>query len=127
MQPKEALNEKNGNITEDLIELSSRERGNESRRSVSSRTLSARRIPIWWRWYVWICPVYYTLYGLLVTQFGDVKDKFDTGESVEDFVRDYFGYNTNAVGYIAAEHIAIVIIFGFTFAYSIKTFNFQKR
>ncbi|KAJ4707956.1 Pleiotropic drug resistance ABC transporter [Melia azedarach] len=31
------------------------------------------RIPIWWRWYYWICPVSWTLYGLVVSQFGGHK------------------------------------------------------
>ncbi|KAM1089332.1 hypothetical protein ACFX19_017321 [Malus domestica] len=85
------------------------------------------RMPIWWRWYYWICPVSYTLYGLVASQFGDIKDKFDTGESVEHFVRDYFGYRRDFLGAVAAVHVGICVLFGFTFAFSIKVFNFQKR
>ncbi|TQD71630.1 hypothetical protein C1H46_042844 [Malus baccata] len=85
------------------------------------------RMPIWWRWYYWICPVSYTLYGLVASQFGDIKDKFDTGESVEHFVRDYFGYRREFLGAVAAVHVGICVLFGFTFAFSIKVFNFQKR
>ncbi|GAV70531.1 ABC_tran domain-containing protein/ABC2_membrane domain-containing protein/PDR_assoc domain-containing protein, partial [Cephalotus follicularis] len=85
------------------------------------------RAPVWWRWYFWACPVYWTLYGLVVTQYGDVKDKLDTGDTVKDFVRDYFGYRNDFVGIEALVHVALALIFGFTFAYSIKAFNFQKR
>ncbi|GAV85816.1 ABC_tran domain-containing protein/ABC2_membrane domain-containing protein/PDR_assoc domain-containing protein [Cephalotus follicularis] len=85
------------------------------------------RVPVWWRWYFWASPMYWTLYGLVVTQFGDVEDKLDTGEIVKDFVRDYFGYRNDFVGIVAAVHVAFVLIFGITFAYSIKAFNFQKR
>lgn len=84
-------------------------------------------MPIWWRWYYWICPVSYTLYGLIASQFGDIKDKFDTGESVEHFVRNYFGYRRDLLGVVAAVHVGICVLFGFTFAFSIKAFNFQKR
>ncbi|KAL6344974.1 hypothetical protein AAG906_007705 [Vitis piasezkii] len=49
------------------------------------------RIPVWWRWYYWCCPISWTLYGLIGSQFGDMKDKLDTGETVEDFVRSYLG------------------------------------
>ncbi|GAV68072.1 ABC_tran domain-containing protein/ABC2_membrane domain-containing protein/PDR_assoc domain-containing protein, partial [Cephalotus follicularis] len=85
------------------------------------------RAPVWWRWYFWANPMYWSLYGLFITQFGDVKDKLDTGETVEDFVRDYFGYRNDFVGITAMVHVAFVLLFGFTFAYSIKAFNFQKK
>ncbi|GAV68075.1 ABC2_membrane domain-containing protein [Cephalotus follicularis] len=85
------------------------------------------RAPMWWRWYFWANPLYWSLYGLFITQFGDVKDKLDTGETVEDFVRDYFGYRNDFVGITAMMHIAFALLFGFTFAYSIKAFNFQKK
>ncbi|KAF3673549.1 Pleiotropic drug resistance protein 3 [Capsicum annuum] len=31
------------------------------------------RMPIWWRWYYWACPVAWTLYGLVASQFGDIE------------------------------------------------------
>lgn len=62
-------------------------------------------MPIWWRWYYWICPVSYTLYGLVASQFGDIKEIFDSGESagksVEHFVKDYFGYRQDFLGVVA--------------------------
>ncbi|KAF2301516.1 hypothetical protein GH714_025383 [Hevea brasiliensis] len=50
------------------------------------------RIPVWWRWYAWACPVAYTLYGLVSSQFGDIKHKLESGDTVEDFVRSYFDF-----------------------------------
>ncbi|KAA8521480.1 hypothetical protein F0562_012153 [Nyssa sinensis] len=85
------------------------------------------RIPIWWRWYYYICPVSWTLYGLVASQFGDIKDKLDTGETVEHFVRSYFGFRHDFVGFVAIIIVGIAVLFGFTFAFSIRTFNFQKR
>ncbi|KAK3033865.1 hypothetical protein RJ639_032770 [Escallonia herrerae] len=85
------------------------------------------RIPVWWRWYYYICPVSWTLYGLVVSQFGDIKDKLETGEMVEEFIKSYFGYKHDFVGYVALIIVGISFLFGFTFAYSIKAFNFQKR
>ncbi|KAH7846186.1 hypothetical protein Vadar_010894 [Vaccinium darrowii] len=41
------------------------------------------RIPVWWRWYVYVCPVSWTLYGLVASQLGDIQDRLDTGETVE--------------------------------------------
>ncbi|KAK7311855.1 hypothetical protein RJT34_10277 [Clitoria ternatea] len=85
------------------------------------------RMPVWWRWYFWICPVSWTLYGLVTSQFGDVKERIDTGETVEEFVRSYFGYRDDFVGVAAAMLVGFSLLFGFTFAFSIKAFNFQKR
>ncbi|KAK3416807.1 hypothetical protein EUGRSUZ_H02568 [Eucalyptus grandis] len=41
----------------------------------------------------WVCPVSWTLYGLVVSQFGDLTNTLeDTGDTVEDYMRDYFGF-----------------------------------
>ncbi|WVZ20778.1 hypothetical protein V8G54_008100 [Vigna mungo] len=85
------------------------------------------RMPVWWRWYFWICPVSWTLYGLVTSQFGDIKERIENGESVEEFVRSYFGYRDDFVGVAAAVLVGFSLLFGFTFAFSIKAFNFQKR
>ena len=67
------------------------------------------------------------MYGLVASQFGDKKDMLDIGETVEDFVRDYFGFNHDFLGVVAIVNVAFVIVFAFTFAMSIKVFNFQRR
>ncbi|KAL6533835.1 transcription factor [Orobanche hederae] len=85
------------------------------------------RIPVWWRWYYWANPIAYTLYGLVVTQFGEIKDVMETGETVEDFLRSYFGFRHDMLGFVAAVLIGFVVLFTIIFAYSIKTFNFQRR
>ncbi|XP_074286395.1 pleiotropic drug resistance protein 1-like isoform X3 [Silene latifolia] len=85
------------------------------------------RIPIWWRWYYWICPVSWTLNGLIVSQFGDIKEKLDTGETVEEFILGYFGFQSDLLGVVAAVVIGFTLAFSLTFAYSIRTFNFQVK
>ncbi|KAM3688044.1 hypothetical protein ACJW31_10G120800 [Castanea mollissima] len=85
------------------------------------------RIPIWWRWYYWACPVAWTLYGLFASQYGDVKDLLESGETVEDFLRNYFGFRNDFLGVVAAVIVGIPVLFGFIFALSIKAFNFQKK
>lgn len=86
-----------------------------------------QRIPIWWRWYYWACPVSWTLYGLVASQFGDIKDVLETGETVEDFVRSYFDFRTEFLGVVVVVLVGITVLFAFIFAFSIRTFNFQKR
>ncbi|CAN4128178.1 unnamed protein product [Withania somnifera] len=85
------------------------------------------RMPVWWRWYYYICPISWTLYGLIASQFGDLQDKLDTNETVEEFVESFFDFKYDFVGYVAVILVGISVVFLFIFAYSIKAFNFQKR
>ncbi|KAK7822369.1 pleiotropic drug resistance protein 1 [Quercus suber] len=85
------------------------------------------RIPIWWRWYYWACPVAWTLYGLVVSQFGDVKDMLDNGKTVEDFARSYFRFKQDFLGVVAVVVAGFAVLFSFIFAFSIMVFNFQRR
>ncbi|KAE9459463.1 hypothetical protein C3L33_08630, partial [Rhododendron williamsianum] len=85
------------------------------------------RLPVWWKWYVYICPVSWTLYGLLASQFGNITAKLDTGETVEYFVQTYFDFKHDFVGYVAIIIVGFAVLFGFLFAFSIKAFNFQRR
>ncbi|CAN4095920.1 unnamed protein product [Withania somnifera] len=85
------------------------------------------RIPIWWRWYYWACPVAWTLYGLVASQFGDLQNKLSDDENVEQFLGRYFGFEHDFLGVVAATIVAWPVIFAFMFALAIKAFNFQKR
>ncbi|KDP41963.1 hypothetical protein JCGZ_26981 [Jatropha curcas] len=85
------------------------------------------RIPVWWRWYAWACPVAYTLYGLVSSQFGDIKHKLESGETVEDFVRSYFDFKHELLGAVAAAVVGFATLFAFTFAISIRFLNYQRR
>ncbi|KAJ1688210.1 hypothetical protein LUZ63_019600 [Rhynchospora breviuscula] len=85
------------------------------------------QVPVWWRWYVYICPVAWTLYGLVSSQFGDKQDKIETGDSVAEFVRSYFGFHHDLLGLVAAMVAAFAVLFAFLFGFAIQRFNFQKR
>ncbi|KAG8056465.1 hypothetical protein GUJ93_ZPchr0002g23043 [Zizania palustris] len=85
------------------------------------------RIPVWWRWYYWICPVSWTLNGLVTSQFGDMTDKFDNGERISDFVENYFGFHHDLLWLVAVVVVSFAVLFAFLFGFSIKHFNFQKR
>ncbi|MCD7463337.1 transcription factor [Datura stramonium] len=86
------------------------------------------RMPIWWRWYYWACPVAWTLYGLVISQFGDLQNKIsDSDETVKQFLRRYFGFKHDFLGVVAVVTVAYAVVFAFIFAFAIKEFNFQKR
>ncbi|KAF8400719.1 hypothetical protein HHK36_014019 [Tetracentron sinense] len=89
--------------------------------------IPSTRLPVWWRWYVWVCPVAWTLYGLVASQYGDVESKMESGESVAEFVRNYFGFRHDFLGVVSVVVVGFSVIFAFVFGFSIKAFNFQKR
>ncbi|KAK9078285.1 hypothetical protein SSX86_002342 [Deinandra increscens subsp. villosa] len=85
------------------------------------------KIPVWWRWYYWGNPLAWTIYGMVVSQFGDYDDLLTNGETVKGYMDRYFGFKHDFLGAIAGVHIGLVLVFGFIFAYCIRSFNFQKR
>ncbi|CDP04831.1 unnamed protein product [Coffea canephora] len=83
------------------------------------------RIPVWWRWYYYISPVAWTLYGLVASQFGDIKEEMiDTNQTVKDFIRSYFGFKHDFLGFAALIIVAFATSFTFIFALSIKILFF---
>ncbi|XP_019426186.1 PREDICTED: pleiotropic drug resistance protein 1-like isoform X2 [Lupinus angustifolius] len=88
-------------------------------------------MPVWWRWYSWCNPVAWSLYGLVVSQFGDITKSIESNDgttpSVEKFLRDYFGFKHDFLGVVAAVLVAFPLAFAFIFAMSVKMFNFQRR
>lgn len=93
---------------------------------------SFQRIPKWWLWYYWICPVAWTVYGLIVSQYGDINDTIQVpgmspDPTVKWYIEHHFGYNPDFMGVVAAVLIGFTLFFAFMFAYCIKTLNFQMR
>ncbi|KAI9106703.1 hypothetical protein K1719_022231 [Acacia pycnantha] len=85
------------------------------------------RIPIWWKWYYWICPVAWTLNGLITSQYGDEKDKLESGQTVEGFLRSYFGFKHEFLGVVAVVVAGFSVFFALIFVFGIKALNFQRR
>ncbi|KAL1098918.1 hypothetical protein V6Z11_D05G129800 [Gossypium hirsutum] len=86
-------------------------------------------IPVWWRWYYWICPVSWTLYGLFVSQFGDINELLEDGnnETVKQYLRNNYGFRHDYLGLVAAVIMSFAVLFGTIFAVAIKMLNFQRR
>ncbi|KAK4590785.1 hypothetical protein RGQ29_021103 [Quercus rubra] len=94
--------------------------------------IPAPKIPKWWVWYYWICPVAWTLYGLIVSQYGDVEATIKVPGMVTDptiswYIENHFGYDPNFMGPVAGVLVGFAAFFAFMFAYCIKTLNFQIR
>ncbi|XP_078168189.1 ABC transporter G family member 36-like isoform X6 [Carex rostrata] len=90
--------------------------------------ISKPQIPGWWIWYYYICPVGWTLYGLVVSQYGDITDKMHDGnQTVKDYVDSYYGFKHDFLPVVAVIVLAFAVLFVFLFGFSIQKFNFQKR
>ncbi|PQQ17737.1 pleiotropic drug resistance protein 1 [Prunus yedoensis var. nudiflora] len=94
---------------------------------ISGFIIPKTRIPIWWRWFYWISPTSWSLYGLFSSQFGGITDTLDSGETVDDFMRTYFGYRHDFLDVVAIVLVGYSVVFCFIFAVGIKTVNYQKR
>ena len=84
-------------------------------------------MPVSWRWHYWACPVAWTLYGLVASQFGNLQNRLENEQTVEEFVREYYGYRHDFVVVVAGVILGITLLFAFTFGISIRSFNFQRR
>ncbi|VAI78339.1 unnamed protein product [Triticum turgidum subsp. durum] len=94
----------------------------------SGFVISQPTMPVWWRWYSWVCPVSWTLYGLVASQFGDLTEPLqDTGEPINVFLKNFFGFRHDFLGVVAIVTAAFAIFFAVAFGLSIKVLNFQKR
>ncbi|KAL6996415.1 ABC transporter G member 36, partial [Sarracenia purpurea var. burkii] len=90
------------------------------------------RIPKWWIWYYWICPLAWTVYGQIVSQYGDVEDTIKVPGMVPDptikfYIQDHFGFESDFIGPVAGVLVVFVVFFAFMYAYCIRTLNFQMR
>ncbi|CAM8984948.1 unnamed protein product [Rhodiola kirilowii] len=87
-------------------------------------------IPGWWIWFYYICPIAWTLKGIIISQLGDVEDKI-VGPGFEGSVKEYLkvslGYEYSMMGYSAAVLIGFSFLFFGTFAVSLRLLNFQRR
>ena len=86
----------------------------------------------WWRWFVYVNPVAWSLYGLLASQLGDLTSTMITDfngatVSISAFLEERFGYSYSMVGPIVAILFAFVLFFRGLSAYALARFNFQRR
>ncbi|KAL3740884.1 hypothetical protein ACJRO7_022072 [Eucalyptus globulus] len=88
-------------------------------------------IPGWWIWLYYICPVAWTLRGVITSQLGDVDTQI-VGPSFKGSVKEYLevslGYGgSGMIGVSVAVLIGFNLFFFAVFAFSVKVLNFQRR
>lgn len=92
-------------------------------------------IPGWWICFYYICPIPWTLRGIIMPQLGDVETKI-LGPGFEGTMKEYLavslGYEAEINGF-SAVGLSVIVLLGFiilffgSFAVSVKLLNFQKR
>ncbi|KAL4188821.1 hypothetical protein AMTRI_Chr08g162380 [Amborella trichopoda] len=86
-------------------------------------------IPGWWIWFYYICPIPWTLRGIITSQLGDVDTRLvgpGFNETVKEYLEVSFGYDTGMTGISVVVLLPFILLFS-KFAASIKFLNFQKR
>lgn len=92
--------------------------------------IPVQQIPKWWIWLYWITPTNWTLRGLFTSQYGDMQKHilvFGKSQSVSSFLKDYFGFQRDQLGAVAAVLLAYPVVLAVLFTYCISKLNFQRR
>ncbi|XP_058179423.1 pleiotropic drug resistance protein 3-like [Rhododendron vialii] len=87
-------------------------------------------IPKWWVWFYWICPMSWSLEGILTSQYGDIEREisaFGEQKALNAFLESYYGYHHHHLGVAALVLFAFPLVFATCFAYAIAKLNFQRR
>lgn len=77
-----------------------------------------------------MCPIAWTLQGLIGSQLGDVEDPIvgpGYQGTVKGYLKEALGIESNMIGFAAVVIFGFSLFFFFVFALSLKFLNFQKR
>ncbi|XP_039163716.1 pleiotropic drug resistance protein 3 [Eucalyptus grandis] len=88
------------------------------------------QIPVWWRWCYWICPVTWSLRGMLSSLYGDIHKEITVDgqqTTISAFLENYYGYRYDQLYVVAIMLLAFPLIFTCIFACAIAKLNFQRR
>lgn len=72
------------------------------------------------------------MYGLLTSQYGDMNGLVKLADGVrtmaiKQLLKEQFGYRHDFLGVAGIVVVGFCLLFAVTFAFAIKTFNFQRR
>ncbi|VAI77417.1 unnamed protein product [Triticum turgidum subsp. durum] len=89
------------------------------------------KIPKWWIWYYWICPLAWTVYGLIVTQYGDLEETISvpgqSNQTISYYITHHFGYHRSFMAVVAPVLVLFAVFFAFMYALCLKKLSFQQR
>ncbi|KAI7741346.1 hypothetical protein M8C21_029251, partial [Ambrosia artemisiifolia] len=90
------------------------------------------RIPKWWVWYYWICPIAWSVYGYIVSQYHDAENTIKVpgmsyDPAMNSYIKDYYGFRLDFMGPIATVLVTFCVIFALIYALCLRILNFQVR
>ncbi|XP_039012083.1 pleiotropic drug resistance protein 3-like [Hibiscus syriacus] len=88
------------------------------------------KIPKWWVWGYWICPNSWSLKGILISQYGDIKEEiiaFGERKALDAFLNSQYGYKHKDLPIIAIVLLAFPLVFASVFTFGIAKLNYQRR
>ncbi|KAD2806219.1 hypothetical protein E3N88_39596 [Mikania micrantha] len=90
------------------------------------------RIPKWWVWYYWICPIAWSVYGYIVSQYHDAEDIIKVpGMSYDPpmnwYIKHHYGFRLDFMAPVALVLLTFCILFAFIYAFCLRILNFQMR
>ncbi|OVA16670.1 ABC transporter-like [Macleaya cordata] len=86
-------------------------------------------IPKWWLWFYVISPTSWSLNALINSQYGDINNEilaFGKPKAINAFLKDYFGYHHDKLGFVAIVLAIYPLVFAYLFALFIGKLNFQR-
>lgn len=73
----------------------------------------------------------WTVYGLITSQYGDLEHGIQVPglglQPIKTYVKEHYGYHTDFMPVVAVVLVGFCVFFAFTFAFCIRTLNFQQR
>ncbi|XP_020579208.1 ABC transporter G family member 42-like isoform X1 [Phalaenopsis equestris] len=97
----------------------------------SSFFVPGPKLPPWWAWYYRLCPVSWSFYGLIVTQYGDVYDLIkvpgEADQQIRDYVLHHYGYSDDHMNLTLAVLLGFTVLFAAAYTCCIRSLNFQRR
>eukprot|EP00891_Asterochloris_glomerata_P005114 jgi/Astpho2/5114/Aster-06326 len=86
----------------------------------------------WWKWFFYINPLSWTLYGIIVTQLGDQENLISTGVgqpvmTIKQYLNQNYDYQLSFIGPIVGIMFGFIIFFAGLAIVCLKFVNFQKR
>ncbi|XP_076898366.1 ABC transporter G family member 35-like [Bidens hawaiensis] len=90
------------------------------------------KIPKWWVWYYWICPIAWSVYGYIVSQYHDVEKTIKVPGMTYDpalnwYIKDHYGFRLNFMGPVASVLVIFCVAYAFIYALCLRILNFQVR
>ncbi|KAK9916362.1 hypothetical protein WJX75_001804 [Coccomyxa subellipsoidea] len=85
----------------------------------------------WWKWYWYVNPISWTLYGIIVTQLGDdntvVSIPGGGTTTISGYLETTFSYQHSWIGNVVGILIGFMVFFGALAILSLKYINYQRR